>query len=103
MAAAEVDQIVSDSERTYMMAARDLRDLPPQTAITVRFEDLTTSPAKVLDLVYRQLELPGDPAPLPERREDASEGHHSYALTEFGLSEADIRHRLSPIMNLYGF
>ena len=103
MSPAEVEEIVKDSERTYTLAARDLADLPAEPTITIRFEELTSKPDDVLQRIYRQLRLPGAPAPLPPEREDKTGEPHAYSLEEFGLTEAGLRERFAPILALYGF
>lgn len=103
MSEAEVEQIVTDSERTYTLAIRDLADLPKEAAITVRFEELTSNPKAVLDRIYNQLGLPGEPAPLPDRRDDAVGAAHDYSLEEFGLSEAGLRQRFAAVIETYSF
>ncbi len=103
MSAAEVEEIVSDSERTYLLAQRDLEGVPSESAITIRFEEMTSVPALVLERIYKQLRLPGAPAPLPPKRDDAVGARHTYLLEEFGLNEAEIRRRLAPIFDAYGF
>jgi len=103
MGAAEVEEIVKDSERTYALAIRDLADMPPEAAITIQFEDLASQPAAVLKEIYRQLRLPGAPAPLPDRRDDAVGTAHEYSLAEFGLSEDGLRRRFAAVIETYGF
>ena len=87
----------------HALAARDLADLPAETAITIRFEELTSKPDDVLQRIYRQLRLPGGPAPLPPEREDKTGEPHAYSLEDFGLTEAGLRERFAPILALYGF
>ncbi|MHA1559108.1 MAG: sulfotransferase family protein, partial [Alphaproteobacteria bacterium] len=103
MSNAEVEEIVTDSERTYMLAIRDLADLPEEAAITIRFEELASEPVAVLNRIYNQLGLPGEPPPLPDRRDDAVGAPHAYSLTEFGLSEAGLRRRFASIIETYSF
>lgn len=103
MSDAEVEQIVTDSERTYTLAIGDLADLPDETAITIRFEELTSEPRAVLERIYSQLGLPGEPSPLPDRRDDAVGAAHDYSLADFGLSEAGLRRRFASVIETYGF
>ncbi len=107
MPAEEIEEIVADSERTYRLALSDLADLPGETAITLRFEDLTSDPDAALRRIYRQLRLPGAPVPVTERTDrgdgSVSASAHRYSPEEFGLSEAGLRHRFAPVMRAYGF
>ena len=103
----EVYEIVRDSERTYVLAEHDLRHLPEDTAITIRFEELTADPAGVLTRIYRQLRLPGEPATIESGnradRDDADAPEHKYSLEEFGLTEGQLRRRFAPIIKTHGF
>jgi omega-hydroxy-beta-dihydromenaquinone-9 sulfotransferase len=99
----ETNEIVRDSERTYLLALQDLAGLPSDVAITVGFAELTSAPATVLSRIYSQLGLPGGPPNLPPKRDDAVGAPHRYTLAEFGLNEADIRERLAPVFKAYGF
>jgi hypothetical protein len=106
MSTDEVEAIVADSERTYKLALNDLRDLPRETAITIRFEALASEPNAVLKRIYDQLRLPGAPVPVSERadrKDTAGTSSHSYSLEEFGLTEAGLRRRFAPVMKAYGF
>ena len=98
--------IVANSERTYLLPLEDLRGLPPETAITVRFEELTADTNGVLKRIYETLRLPGEPVPVTERADRRNSGgstEHRYSLEEFGLDEAELRLRLAPAMKAYGF
>ncbi len=106
MSADEVEEIVADSERTYLLPLDDLPGLPPETAITVRFEELTADPNAALTRIYETLHLPGTPVPATERadrRESSGSSEHRYSLQEFGLSETELRTRFAPAMKAYGF
>lgn len=106
MSPEEVEEIVADSERTYLLPLEDLRGLPPETALTVRFEELTADPNGVLKRVYETLRLPGAPVPVTERadrRDSGASSEHSYSLDEFGLDEAAFRLRFAPAFRAYGF
>ena len=104
MSASEVEAIVVDSERSYLLAKKDLDGLPPEAAISIRFNEWAANPADVLARIYRQLQLPGDPPALPDlgaRRVDVVGDKHAYSLDEFGLTEADLRARFAPILEAY--
>lgn len=100
---ANVEELVADSERTYRYPLTDLKALPPENAITIRFEELTGDPAATLERIYRQLNLAGAPVAIPERRPDASGEGHQYDLSEFGLTEKALRVRFASITEAYGF
>lgn len=98
----EIDEIVADSIRTYLLADRDLASLPANRAITIRFEDLIGDIAGTVSRIYKQLALPGKPPAITEHRADGtSRGSHDYSLAEFGISESDLRRRLAPIFEKY--
>lgn len=100
----ETDEVVADSIRTYMIADRDLRALPPEKAITILFDELTTDLPGSLDRIYRQLRLPGSPPVVGQARADGpGAGTHRYSLDEFGISEATLRAKMKPVFDRYGF
>lgn len=105
----QVQTILQDSVRTYLSAERDLPALPPEAFLRVRHETLRNSPRAVVERAYRHFALPGPDRHLlaalaeAERRPRRSERPPPYSLSEFGLDAADLRTRLTPVFDRYGF
>ncbi|MCW5695730.1 MAG: sulfotransferase [Bauldia sp.] len=100
---ADVEAVVADSARTYLMPLRDLPALPPERAVTVQYEDLTSDLPGTLRRIYAQLRLPGEPPAIAPAADGGYRSGHAYSLEEFGLTEADIRERLAPAFAAHGF
>lgn len=104
MSPAQVATIVDDSVRTYAYAQRDRALLRSDQLVEIRYTALKTDLRVTIEKVYAQLELPGPPLTIGEGAGEMDRaGHHRYSLTDFGLSEADIRGRLSTVFETYGF
>lgn len=99
---ADVEAVVADSARTYLLPLRDLAALPPESAITIRYEALLDDLPGVLTRIYDQLGLSGPP-PAPAPPLDTGRSQHSYSLGEFGLTEEGLRRRLAPAFAAHGF
>jgi hypothetical protein len=90
---------VSDTRRTawswrrFTQAARDdLAALPPERALTVRYEDVVTDPRTAAAEVARFLGYPTPPAPLVaafERAEAGSVGRWRHALDEQQVADLE--------------
>lgn len=92
----------------YLQMDRFIRALPAERAITVRYDDLVTSPADVTTRVYAHFGLPvSDPyrARLEEatRAQRAYSSRHDYSLEMFGLRPEDIHGPLAEVFERYGF
>lgn len=91
---------------TYSLEVLDA--LPSERCAVVRYEELVERPAKTIEEVYAQLELPMSPefaARLAEeaRRSRAHRSEHVYTLEEYGITRAEIRERLAPLFERFGW
>lgn len=81
----------------------------PDTVWTVvRYEDLVASPLRTVEGVYRDLGLAMSPAMRQslaeeEARAGAYRAEHVYSLDEFGLAREEIRTRLAPLFERFGW
>jgi hypothetical protein len=74
----------------------------------VRYEDLVASPKAAVEGVYRALDLSLSPEmekslAEEETRSREYRAEHLYSLEEYGLSRAEIRERLEPLFERFGW
>lgn len=100
----QVQTIVEDSIRTYTYAHRDLRTLPEDRWVEIRYEDLIADLPRAVHEIYERFNLPGPDAHLQAeltaraRRQRAHHSEHEYSLAEFGLDEAELSARLRVLL-----
>lgn len=76
--------------------------------LTIRFEDLIQNPVATVEMIYQTLgyDFTENYAQILEqtcRSPKAFKSEHSYSLADFGLTEADIIHKLGDIMQDLGY
>lgn len=92
----------------YTRALEVLDPLPPERRAVVMYPDLVAQPAKTLEQVYAQLGLRLSPAfarslEAEERRSREHRSEHVYSLEEYGIPRAEIRARLAPLFDRFGW
>ncbi|MDX1649403.1 MAG: sulfotransferase [Myxococcota bacterium] len=92
----------------YTYALEVLDGLPPGRRAIVAYEDLVARPAKTIEQVYARLGLPLSPAfaerlAEEEKRSRAHRSEHVYSLEEYGIPRAEIRSRLAPLFERFGW
>jgi hypothetical protein len=92
----------------YTYALEVLDRLPAERCAVVMYEDLVERPAKTIEEVYARLGLRLSPAfaeqlAEEERHSRAHRSEHVYSLEEYGIARAEIRERLAPLFERFGW
>lgn len=92
----------------YTYALEVLDALPPERRAIVRYPDLVERPAKTIEQAYAQLGLRLSPTfaerlASEERRSREHRSEHVYSLEEYGIPRAEIRERLGPLFDRFGW
>ncbi len=81
-------------------AARALQTIPRDQVLHVDYDDLVADPVAMARAVYERFDYPSDPG-LDARMTDWLQSHpsdrhgkHTYQLSDFGLTDNDVRRRL---------
>lgn len=103
-----LEVLFENSLHHYLHPFEVLDSRPGTTWTTVRYEDLLEKPREAVLAVYRELGLPVS-ADLEqsllaeESRAREYRAEHVYSLEEFGLEVSEIRRRLAPLMERFGW
>ena len=81
---------------------------PDSAHAIVDYRELSSDPASAVESIYRQLGLPMSGAyrsvlAAESGRERGHVSGHSYSLEEFGLEADEIRERLAPLFERFGW
>lgn len=100
--------LFENSVHHYLHPFEVLDARPGTTWTTVRYEDLLEKPRETLLALYRALGLPVSAQleqSLLEEESRAREyrAEHLYSLAEFGLQAGEIRRRLAPLVERFGW
>ena len=92
----------------YQYPFEALDDLPPDRCAFIRYEQLVEHPAKTIEALYAQLDMPLSDHFEAELRaeEQRSKRHrreHIYSLEEFGLTREEIRAALPVAFGRFGW
>lgn len=92
----------------YTYALEVLDELPPERCAVVAYADLVERPAKTIEQVYARLGIPLAPAfaerlAEEEKRSRSHRSEHVYSLEEYGIPRAEIRARLAPLFERFGW
>ena len=92
----------------YRLVLEHRTKFPEGAFVTVRYEDLVTDPKRVVEQLYRWLNLPMSAA-FAARLADAGASHnryhstHRYSLEEYGLTKQHVYNELKDVFDAYGF
>jgi hypothetical protein len=109
MTSGQARTIVEDSLRTYLFAERDLPCVPEGQRLVVRYDDFVRDIQGTVTSLYSGFGLPGPSEAMCRVLEDAAARQkdrgpgESHSLGSFGIDEAEVRQRLAPLMDRYGF
>jgi hypothetical protein len=103
-----LDVLTDHSIQAYLHPFEVLERHGETPYAVVDYERLVESPKQVVEEVYRKLGFDVSPelARALEREETRSRDHradHIYSLDEFGLTRVQIRERLKPLFDRYGW
>ncbi|MBT3222974.1 MAG: sulfotransferase, partial [Proteobacteria bacterium] len=101
MSAEQVRVIVDDSCRAYLAAETQLAEIPQSRQLVVPYTELRQNPGAILASICEKFGIDGvgDTTPVP----GVYISQHTYGLDDYGLSERDLRSRLAPVFERYGF
>lgn len=95
------DYVLTTARASQATAREALAKLPAEQIVHVQYADMMRDAPSTAAAVYTQLGYPEDPA-LPAKMADwlaqnpkNRHGTHKYSLSDFGLSEADVRRELA--------
>lgn len=96
------------SYETYLYPLEVLRRHPETPCAVVDYRRLTTDPKGTIEDVYRDLGLAITPdyaafLDAESARNKRHETEHRYSLAEFGLDDREIRQRLAPLFEKFGW
>ncbi len=100
--------LADQSFHTYVYPLEVLERHPEIRHAVVDYRELTSNPSGTIERVYEQLGLSiaedfGKRLAQQEQRERTHKSGHSYSLEEFGLDGDEIRTRLAPLFERYGW
>jgi len=104
----ELRELAELSFHTYTETLEIADSLPPGRAAVVDYRELVANPVAVFEKVWPELGYDFTPefrARLEEagRRERGFESRHRYQLEEFDLDREEIRRRLAPLYDRFGW
>lgn len=96
------------SYETYLYPLEVLRRHPETPCAVIDYRRLTTDPKGTIEDVYRDLGLDITPdyaafLDAESARNKRHETEHRYSLAEFGLDDREIRQRLAPLFEKFGW
>lgn len=82
--------------------------IDPQRLVTVRYDDLTADPERVVRRIYSQFGLEISDAYAQKlfevsQKQKKYKSGHSYSLAQFGMTEKHVVDEIGDILKLYGF
>lgn len=105
----QVESIVSDSTRSYLLAERDLANVSGDQKIIVKYPELVSNPALTVKTIYSHFNLPGPDEKLSQTLNNLCDNgnkyksKHKYHSSEYKIDEHRIREELSAIFAKYSF
>ncbi len=100
--------LAEQSFETYLVPLEVLARHPETRYAVVDYAELVAEPRRTIERVYAELGIPVTKdfaAALDEEQARAREHvtRHRYSLEEFGLREGEIRERLAPLFERFGW
>ena len=96
-----------DSSYHYYQHPLDVLDAHPEVpSVIVDYSDLVTNPAATMLRVYYEIEIgmvPEQEKALADEKGREYRSGHTYSLEEFGLEADEIRTRLAPLFERFGW
>jgi len=94
--------------RYYLHLHEVEQNMGPEKLLRIRYTDLVTDPKKTVYHIYNHFGITMRPEyeqllTGEMNRARTYKSRHRYSLEQYGLSEAEIRRRLAPIYEEYGF
>jgi hypothetical protein len=94
--------------RYYLHLHEVEQKIPAERLLKVRYTDLVADPKKTVYHIYNHFGITMRPEyeqhlTAEMNRARTYKSRHHYSLEQYGLSEAEIRRRLAPIYEEYGF
>jgi hypothetical protein len=102
------DFIIKSSEHWYNYPLQRLKELPPDQAVIVRFDELVQDAEKTVSAIYDQLGYPmtDEFQSILEYESIKARNHqsqHQYSLSEMGISKEEMVDRIGAVIGEYEF
>jgi hypothetical protein len=92
----------------YYYALDVMKGLPPERYAIVQYTDLVADPKATIEAVYERLQLPLSPEfeqylAAERSRQKRYRSANAYSLEEFGIDEKELKQKLEPLTERFGF